>query len=243
MADDVAVTEAVKGSPRGRDAVLRSRAAVLQYGDESAPEASRLEALRFLSDSVLAMTHMTVRPGADGELAPRTLDLADPKNRTGAQGLIPHDFDPVKAGVVRGAASKPQRPATGGSPTTTRPGTPSSTGTTLPEPRLGDTRVVDDAMSNEVNPLKDAAATIQAEAQGRIDDAKSSGLAQEGPGTFRRTARNVADNAIDLTRDNSIRSVVRFGKEEPAKPPKPAKPDRPEGQIYVPDIDPTEPKL
>ena len=247
MADDVAVTEAVKGSPRARDAVLRSRAAVLQYGDESAPQASRLDALRFLSDSVLAMTHMTVRPGADSELAPRAYDLADPRNRTGAEGLIPHDFDPVKAGVVRGAAPKPQRAATGGSTATARPASPpltaSSTHAALPEPRLGDTRVVDEAMSNEVNPLKDAAAAIQAEAQGRIADAKASGLAQDGPGTFKRAALNVADNAVDLTRDNAYRSVVRFGKEEPPKPSKPPKPDTPEGQIYVPDIYPTEPKL
>lgn len=199
MASDVGATEAVQGNPKARAAVMRTRAAVMQFNDQSAPEQERVEALRFLTDSALAMTHMSVTPTRLGELGRPGEQIEDPKDRTQAGALLPKDKPlPVKG---KAPARKPSGGSKGGSP---HPAHPSQTSL----PGLGPTTL-------DPSKIDAMADSVRARARDHIEDAEASDLGQRGPGTLIRTGKNVVDNFKDTVRPVEQRSRVRFGKAEP----------------------------
>jgi len=179
-------TDELHGDPRARAAVLRTRAAVLQYGDESATPQERFAALKFLSDGARAMTHIGFAPARRAELERKPFNLADPVDRTGVTGQI----------MVRPTAGK--------------------NGPAHPGHLQGA-----EALQSEIEGQVKQGDVVKGKAQDMLHDADESGLGENGAGTARRAAANVADNAADIVRAPGTRSRVRYGKEPPAPPPKP----------------------
>jgi hypothetical protein len=175
------------GDPRARAAVLRTRAAVLQYGDESATPQERFAALKFLSDGARAMTHIGFAPARRAELERQAFNIADPVDRTGVADQI----------MVRPSAGK--------------------NGPTHPGHLQGA-----EALRSEIEGQVRQGDDVKGKAQDMLHDADESGLGENGAGTARRAAANVADNAADVVRAPGTRSRVRYGKEPPAPAAKPS---------------------
>jgi conjugal transfer mating pair stabilization protein TraG len=80
---DSGVTDSLSGNPEARAATIRTRAALLQYADESASTDDRFKALKFLTDGARAMTHIAFNAPTGADLQRHNATMANPQDHTG----------------------------------------------------------------------------------------------------------------------------------------------------------------
>jgi conjugal transfer mating pair stabilization protein TraG len=103
---DSGATDRLQGNPAARDAAVRHRAAVLMSQDERASPEARLASLEYLTGSAMAMQHLGFRPF---QTKMRSLDIADPSNRTGVNGArVMSGGDQVERAGVHSNVMLPQ---------------------------------------------------------------------------------------------------------------------------------------
>jgi conjugal transfer mating pair stabilization protein TraG len=89
MADGA--TDSLIGNDPARQALLRQRAAMLQYADESASPEQRLKGLKFLADGARAMTHIAFTAPKPGEFTSPAGPIGKVSDSTGAhEGQLIH---------------------------------------------------------------------------------------------------------------------------------------------------------
>jgi conjugal transfer mating pair stabilization protein TraG len=106
---DAGVTDDLTSNPQARDAMIRTRAALLQYADESASTADRFKALKFLTEGARAMTHIAFAAPQEQDFAKPARETANPKDLTGisrdlerrkpALSHAPEHLSPMKGSV------------------------------------------------------------------------------------------------------------------------------------------------
>ena len=216
-------TDSIVGNPQANSAVARTRAAALQYADPNATEAERFRALEFITGGSNAMIGGAFAPPPQDAFRKPFDDLTGPVDRTGVDGRRVEALAPRAPGALTAAPGTGRRSATS---------TGGSTGPSLLPANSQARMALEAARAGAVGPANRVELpqvlgneTVD-RARALIDDADSSGLSPNGPGTIRRTAANVVDNARDLVRAPGERSRVRFGR-APATSPSPSPPAAP----------------
>lgn len=205
----------VSGNPSARSAVLRTRAATMMAGDQSATPEDRMMALRFLASGAQEMTHVGMKPLNDEKM--HGFNIAAPQDTTGVnpvavRGAVERHVP--GQGIVAPATTAPvpgqtpgNHPRTAARPAAAlRPVGGSAPGAVATSPSKAD------ALREEIKgSVAQGAAAVKEEEKRQAAVAQEAGLKADGHGTVVRVAANVVDNAASVVRPTGQADRTHLG--------------------------------